>query len=80
MFARFVLGLLAVFALMGVFVSGLDVMTIEGRAGATVLQQLGARTSFGFAVLSFILALGFFAVLGALDRLAANPPRLSGDV
>ena len=66
--SRFVLALLAVFALMGVFVAGLDVLTIEGREGATVLKQLVATTRFGFAVLAFILSLGVFALLGAVER------------
>jgi len=65
---RLVLALLAVFALMGVFVAGLDVLTIEGREGATVLQQLVATTRFGFAVLAFILSLGVFALLDASKR------------
>lgn len=76
--SRFVLALLAVFALMGVFVAGLDVLTIEGRNGATVLQQLVATTRFGFAVLAFILSLGFFALLGAIERGPKNSDEFRG--
>lgn len=72
---HFLVGLIAVFAVMATLVSGLDVLTIEGRAGATVFQQMVARITFGFSALIMIVALGFTAVLSAMlarsDRVEA---------
>jgi len=69
--SRFILGVLGAFALMGAFVAGLDVVAIEGRAGATVFQQMVARLGFGFAALSFILCVGFFGLINAVKEQAS---------
>ena len=70
--SRFILGVLGAFALMGAFVAGLDVVAIEGRAGATLFQQMVARLGFGFSVLSFILCFGFFGLINAVKEQASR--------
>lgn len=62
---RFIVAFLAVVFLGAAVLAGIDVVTIEAKAGATVFQQIVARVTFGFATLCFVIALGFSAVLAS---------------
>lgn len=68
---RFILGLFAAFAAIGVIASGLDTLVVESRSDATVLQQLVVRLSFGFSTLALILSTGLFSLLGHSERVEA---------
>lgn len=62
---RFIVAVLAVLFLGTALLTGLDVMTIEARTGATVFQQIVARVTFGISTLCFVIAIGFSAVLAS---------------
>lgn len=66
-FMKLILILLAVIFALATAGSLLDVLTIESRPGATILQQMVARVTFGFSALLFVTCAGFAAVLARMD-------------
>lgn len=56
---RIVLAAIFLTSLIFCILFGIDMVTIEGKADATVFQQLVARISFGICLIVLTLALGF---------------------